>query len=533
MVISPAHDGLTLRALGRYTSGMRYLCGILLAAFGALGQAASAEKPNIIVIMADDLGYGDIGCYGAKPKNLKTPHIDNLAANGLRFTSGYCSASTCTPTRFSFLTGKYAFRQEGTGIAPPNGPAIIQPGIETLPTLMKKAGYATAVIGKWHLGLGGPNGPDWNGELKPGPRDIGFDYCYLLPTTNDRVPQVYVENWRVKNLDPKDPLWVGRKKPSPDHPTGITHRSTLKMDWSHGHNSTIHNGISRIGFYTGGHAARFRDEDLADEWVKQSNKWIEANKDNPFFLFFSSHDLHVPRIPHERFRGTSALSYRGDVIVQLDWCVGELVKTLDRLNLSDNTLIVFCSDNGPVGDDGYKDEALEKMADHSPNGPFSGGKYSVLEGGTRTPFITYWPGKIKPGVSDEMVCTIDMAASFAALTGTKLPANACPDSFNVLGALLGKKGAKGRDHLVQQDNGRGGNYGYRVGNWKLQRHDSKRKRNVVVTNKLANTPAPRFALFDLSQDVEEKVDVSKKHPKVFNRMKAGLQKIIDDGRSRP
>ena len=512
---------------------MRFLCAILLSVTPALGQAAAAEKPNIIVIMADDLGYGDIGCYGAKPKNLKTPHIDKLAANGLRFTSGYCSASTCTPTRFSFLTGKYAFRQSNTGIAPPNGPAIIQPGIETLPTLMKKAGYATAVIGKWHLGLGGPSGPDWNGELKPGPRDIGFDYCYLLPTTNDRVPQVYVENWRVKNLDPNDPLWVGRKKPSPDHPTGITHRSKLKMDWSHGHNSTIHNGISRIGFYTGGHAARFRDEDLADEWVNQSNKWIEANKDNPFFLFFSSHDLHVPRIPHERFRSTSALSYRGDVIVQLDWCVGELVKTLDRLKLSDNTLIVFCSDNGPVGDDGYKDEALEKMADHSPNGPFSGGKYSVLEGGTRTPFITYWPGKIKPGVSDEIVCTIDIAASFAALTGTKLPNDACPDSFNVLGALLGKKGAKGRDHLVQQDNGRGGNYGYRVGNWKLQRHDLKRKRNVVVTNKLANTPAPRFALFDLSKDVEEKVDVSKKHPKVFNRMKAGLQKIIDNGRSRP
>jgi len=512
---------------------MRFLFAILLAVFPALCQAAAAEKPNIIVIMADDLGFGDVGCYGAKPKNLKTPHIDKLATNGLRFTSGYCSASTCTPTRFSFLTGKYAFRQNNTGIAPPNGPAIIQPGIETLPTLMKKAGYATAIIGKWHLGLGGPSGPDWNGELKPGPRDIGFDYCYLLPTTNDRVPQVYVENWRVKNLDPNDPLWVGRKKPNPDHPTGITHRSTLKMDWSHGHNSTIHNGISRIGFYTGGHAARFRDEDLADEWVNQSKKWIEANKDNPFFLFFSSHDLHVPRIPHERFRGTSALSYRGDVIVQLDWCVGELVKILDRLKLSDNTLIVFCSDNGPVGDDGYKDEALEKMADHSPNGPFSGGKYSVLEGGTRTPFITYWPGKIKPGVSDEIVCTIDMAASFSALTGTKLPNNACPDSFNVLGALLGKKGAKGRDHLVQQDNGRGGNYGYRVGNWKLQRHDSKRKRNVIVINKLANTPAPRFALFDLSKDIEEKVDVSKKHPKVFNRMKAGLQKIIDDGRSRP
>ena len=328
-----------------------FLFAFAIGSFSSFAEKSS--KPNIIAIMADDLGYGDVGCYGAKPKNLKTPHIDRLAAGGVRFTSGYCSASTCTPTRFSFLTGKYAFRQEGTGIAPPNGPAVIKPGPETLPSLLQKAGYKTAVIGKWHLGLGGPGGPDWNGDLKPGPREIGFDYNFLLPTTNDRVPQVYVENHRVKNLDPKDPLWVGRKKPSPDHPTGITHRHTLKMDWSHGHNSTIHNGISRIGFYTGGHAARFRDEDLADEWVKQSNKWIEANKDNPFFLFFSSHDLHVPRIPHERFRGTSALSYRGDVIVQLDWCVGELVKTLARLKLSGNTLIVFCSDNGPVGDDGY------------------------------------------------------------------------------------------------------------------------------------------------------------------------------------
>jgi arylsulfatase A-like enzyme len=371
------------------------------------------------------------------------------------------------------------------------------------------------------------------GKLKPGPREIGFDYNFLLPTTNDRVPQVYVENHHVKNLDPKDPLWVGKKKPSPDHPTGQTHRKTLKMDWSHGHNSTIHNGISRIGFYTGGHKARFRDEDLADEWVKQSNIWIEANKDNPFFLFFSSHDLHVPRIPHERFRGKSGLSYRGDVIVQLDWCVGELVKTLDRLKLSKNTLIVFCSDNGPVGDDGYKDFALEKMGDHQPNGPFSGGKYSVLEGGTRTPFITYWPGRIKKGVSKEMVCTIDLAASFSALAGVNLPEAAVPDSFNVLGALLGEKGAKGRDHLVQQDNGRGGNYGYREGNWKLQRHDAKRKRNVNVTEKLANSPAPRFALFDLSEDVVEKKNVAEQNPETFERMKKELQHIIDAGRSRP
>ena len=267
--------------------------------------------------------------------------------------------------------------------------------------------------------------------------------------------------------------------------------------------------------------------------MKQSNKWIEANRDNPFFLFFSSHDLHVPRMPHERFHGTSGLGFRGDAVVQLDWCVGELVKTLDRLKLSDNTLIVFCSDNGPVGDDGYKDGALEKMGDHRPNGPFSGGKYSVLEGGTHTPFITYWPGKIAKGTSSKMVCTIDLAASFAALTGVELPKDACPDSFDVMDALLGKEDAKGRRHLVQQDNGKGGNYGFLAGKWKLQRHDSKRRHNVHVTTQLQFHPAPRFSLFDLSKDVQEKKNIADQHPKVLERMKQRLQKIIAAGRSRP
>ena len=231
-----------------------------------------AEQPNIIVIMADDLGYGDLSCYGAT--ELETPNIDKLAQEGLRFTQGYCSASTCTPTRFSFLTGKYAFRQAGAGIAPPNATALIKPGTETIASILKKAGYQTAVIGKWHLGLGQGNGPDWNGIIKPGPLEIGFDYSYLLPTTNDRVPSVYVENHRVKNLDPNDPLWVGKKRPSADHPTGKDPevRKNLKMDWSHGHNMTVHNGIGRIGFFTGGMKARWRDEDLADEWVKQSVK---------------------------------------------------------------------------------------------------------------------------------------------------------------------------------------------------------------------------------------------------------------------
>ena len=488
------------------------------------------DKPNVIVIMADDLGYGDLSCYGAT--SLETPHIDRLAAGGLRFTNGYCSASTCTPTRYSMLTGTYAFRGERTGIAPPTAPAIIQPGTATVASLLKQAGYATAVIGKWHLGLGGPEGPDWNGQLKPGPLEIGFDTCFLLPTTNDRVPQVYVHDHVVPNLDPSDPLWVGRKKPSPDHPTGLTHRETLKMDWSHGHNSTIHNGISRIGFYTGGHAARFRDEDLADKWVEKSVEFIEAHQKEPFFLFFSSHDIHVPRMPHERFQGKTSLGFRGDAIVELDWCVGELMKTLERLGLNENTLVVFCSDNGPVLDDGYKDDAIEKIGSHRAGGPYTGGKYSVYEGGTRTPFITHWKGRILPGTSDEVVCTIDLAGSLAALTGQSLPSDGYLDSFDVMNAMLGEKDAKGRDHLVQQDNGSNGTYALRSGPWKLHRYGKKSARNVVVEKQLANTKVPQFQLFNLDDDPAEKNNVIDKNPEVAKRLKAQLNDIIDSGRSR-
>jgi arylsulfatase A len=495
----------------------------------ACGQA-SAAPPNVIVIMADDLGYGDLSCYGATA--VKTPDIDRLAAGGMRFTSGYCSASTCTPSRYSLLTGSYAFRRPGTGIAPPNSPLIVPHETFTLPDLMKQAGYQTAVIGKWHLGLGGAGGPDWNGDLTPGPQELGFDYHLLLPTTNDRVPQVYVENRRVLNLDPKDPLWVGAKKPVPDHPTGITHRDTLKMDWSEGHNGTIHNGISRIGFYTGGHSARFRDEDLADKWVEKSVQWIESVRSKPFFLFFASHDLHVPRIPHERFQGVTSLGFRGDSIVQLDWCVGELMKTVERLGLAENTLFVFCSDNGPVMDDGYKDQALEKRGDHRAAGPWRGGKYSIHEGGTRTPFITHWKGRIPSGVSEETVCTIDLATSFAALAGLTLAPDAFPDSFEVMDALLGKPGAKGRDHLIQQDNGQTGNYGFRAGNWKLQRHDSRRTRNRTVEQPLADTPAPLYQLFDLTRDPGETTDVSASHPDVAERLKSQLAQLISAGRSR-
>jgi arylsulfatase A-like enzyme len=506
---------------------------IFFAILPFLGASLRAEerRPNIIVIMADDLGFGDLSCYGAK--TFETPHIDALASGGLRFTSGYCTASTCTPTRYSMLTGTYAFREKGTGIAPPSAPALIAAGTPTIASMLKSVGYRTAVIGKWHLGLGGPEGPDWNGELKPGPLEIGFDYSFLLPTTNDRVPQVYVENRRVLNLDPADPLWVGDKKPDENHPTGLTHRDTLKMDWTHGHNSTIHNGISRIGFYTGGEAARFRDEDLADKWVEKSVAWIEGNKDRPFFLYFASHDNHVPRLPHERFQGVTPHGFRTDSVVQLDWCVGELMKAVERLGLSDKTLFVFCSDNGPVMDDGYADGALEKRGEHRAAGPFRGGKYSVYEGGTRTPFVTRWKGTITPGLSDEVVSTMDLYASFATLTGAVMPRDAALDTTDVLDAFLGVKNARGRQEFVQQDNGSGGTFGFRLGNWKLLRHDSGKSRNFVVEETLGNIEVPRYQLFDLSVDPGESEDLFVTRPEVASRLETRLNEIIASGRTRP
>ena len=496
-----------------------FRCVLAAALTGAASLfAANAERaPNLIVIMADDLGFGDVGCYGATA--VATPHIDRLAAGGLRFTSGYASASTCTPTRFSFLTGTYAFRQEGTGIAAPNSPAIIRPGTETIASVLQQAGYATAVIGKWHLGLG-EEAPDWNGELKPGPLEIGFDHGFLLPTTNDRVPQVFVEDHRVLNLDPADPLWVGNDPP-PGQPTGETHRDALRMDWSRGHNQTIHNGISRIGYYTGGHAARFRDEDLADAWVERSVAWIEANRERPFFLFFAAHDIHVPRMPHERFQGKSGLGYRGDAIVEFDWCVGEIVAALDRFGLTENTLIVLCSDNGPVLDDGYQDGAAERNGDHRPAGPFSGGKYTVQEGGTRTPFITSWPGRIAPGVSEAVVSTIDLAASAATLAGATPSTGAFPDSVNVLAALLGESGANGRASLLQQGNF-ANHLGLRAGEWKLVRQ----RQQPGANRRPAALPDDRYRLYHVVTDPAETRDVADEHPDILRTLVAQMNTLL-------
>ena len=491
----------------------------------SLAQAQPVQsKPNIIIIYADDLGYADVGCYGAT--QVKTPNIDRLANEGLLFTDGHAPAATCTPSRFAMLTGQYAWRQNGTGIARVDASLIIVRETMTMPDLMKKSGSQTGVVGKWHLGLGPNGGPNWNARIKPGPLEIGFDYAFLIPATGDRVPCVYVENHHVVNLDPKDPIQVNFKKRVGSEPIGKEHPELLKMHPSHGHDRTIINGISRIGYMTGGKTAHWKDEDMADDITSKALKFIDRNAAEPFFLFFSLHDIHVPRVPHPRFVGKTAMGPRGDAIVQTDWCVGEIMEKLDDLNIADSTLILFTSDNGPVIDDGYQDDAVEKLVKHNPAGPLRGGKYSAFEAGTRVPWIMRWPGKIKPGKSSALVSQVDLPSSFAHLANVEVPHDAIPDSFNVMDALLGNS-KSGRDHLVEQAR----TLSLRVGEWKWISPAKGARINKNTNTELGNDP--KGLLYYLGDDLGEKRELSNAYPEKAQEMERLLSQIKENKRSRP
>jgi len=507
---------MAVRHLGRF---------IEEPAFAAETSATTTATPNVVVILADDVGYGDVGCYGAT--KVKTPNIDKLATQGVRFTDAHASAATCTPTRYSLLTGQYAWRKPGTGILSGLAKLSIDTDRLTLPAMMKRAGYATGCVGKWHLGLGDGN-VDYNGEIKPGPLEIGFDYSYIIPATGDRVPCVYVENHRVVGLDPADPIQVSYSKKVGNEPTGRENPELLKMKHSHGHDRTIINGIGRIGYMTGGKAARWVDEDMAATITAKAVDYIEKNKDRPFFLYFATHEIHVPRVPPERFRGSSQCGLRGDVVQEFDWSVGQVVDTLDRLGLADNTLVIVTSDNGPVLDDGYADGAVEHANGHNPSGPLRGGKYSNYEGGTRMPFVVRWPKRVKPGTSDALVCQIDLLASLAKLTGQKLPHDAGPDSMEVLDALLGQS-KQGRDSLVEQAR----SLAIRKGKWKyIPSGRGRKSKKKTPGAKAARAETDKAELYDLSTDLAEKKNLAAKHPEKVRELADLLRSIREKGRSR-
>ncbi|WP_373511198.1 arylsulfatase [Persicitalea sp.] len=477
------------------------------------------ERPNILVVYLDDLGYGDVSAYGQN--TLPTPNIDALAKGGIRFTNGYATSATCTPSRYGLLTGIYPWRNEKARILPGDAPLLIDTTIVTLPKMLKQAGYRTAVVGKWHLGIGDGN-VDWNEELHGNPNDVGFDYSYIMAATTDRTPTVYIENRRVVGLTADDPIQVSYKENFPGEPTAISNPELMtKQKWHHGHNQSVHNGIPRIGYQKGGKSALWHDEDMADVFLNQAKAFIDDNNPEktgePFFLYYALQQPHVPRVPHPRFVGKSGMGPRGDAIVEADWCLGEIMKKLEADGLAENTLVLFSSDNGPVLNDGYYDDAVEKIGDHQAAGPLRGGKYSLFEAGTKVPFIAYWKGRIEPQVSDALVCQVDFVGSLAELVGQKNPS---ADSQNTLAAFLGES-KKGRDELVLEATGR---LAFRQGNYILI---PAYKGNALSKQVNIETGiAPEAHLFDITKDPGQRENIAKAQPEKLSEMKNAMQKAV-------
>jgi arylsulfatase A-like enzyme len=483
-------------------------------------KITTQQFPNVIFIYADDLGFGDLSCYGAT--KINTPNLDKLAAQGIRFTNGHSTSATCTPSRYALLTGQYPWRKAGTSILPGDAALIVPTDRTTLPKIFQKAGYKTAIVGKWHLGLGNETVVNWNGEIKPGPNETGFDYSFIFPATADRVPTVFIENHHVVGLDTEDPISVDYKQKIGNEPTGKENPELLKLQATpnHGHNQTIVNGVGRIGFMTGGKTARWTDEEIPLTFLQKAKDFIDSNRSRSFFLFYALTEPHVPRMPSTIFKGTSRLGLRGDAILQLDWAVGEIMKQLKETGIEKNTIVIFSSDNGPVLDDGYLDGAVTRINGHTPWGPLRGGKYSAYEAGTRVPFIVSWPGKVQPKISDALICQIDFIASFSKMLNQSIPAGEAFDSENILDALLGRSNI-GRSVLVQQ----GGALSIVKNGWKyIAPNNGPANTNPNLTNiETGNLATPQ--LYNLNEDVGEKMNLAEKYPEKVIELEALLETI--------
>jgi arylsulfatase A-like enzyme len=481
-------------------------------------SSTQAVKPNIVIFYVDDLGYGDLSSYGMTA--TQTPNVDALANEGIRFTDAHSSAATCTPSRYSLLTGQFAFRNDAA-ILPGDAPLIIDHTKPTLPKMLKKAGYKTAVVGKWHLGLG-DGFVDWNKDVKPGPIELGFDYSFLMPATGDRVPTVYLENHKVVNLDPNDPITISYEERIGDRPVGTESPELLKQTADLQHSRTIVNGISRIGWMAGGKSAEWVDEDFPHVFTEKAKDFIKDSKDEPFMLFFPFHDIHVPRVPNEMFAGKSGMGPRGDAILQMDWMTGQIVDELKKQGVYDNTIILYSSDNGPVMDDGYADQAEELKGEHDPAGGFRGGKYSAYEAGTRVPMIVTYPnGLKKSGDSDALISHIDFYKSLATLAGATLAEGEAIDSVDVLPALLDST-LDAREEMLEESF----TLALRSGKWKYVAPFSGTTPGWLA-NKTAieNGLMIEAQLFDLSKDVKEQINVAAQHPDVVAKLHGRIQAI--------
>lgn len=492
----------------------------LTATAAQKGHHKTSGRPNVIIIVADDLGYGDLGCYGAQ--GVSTPNVDRLAQEGTRFTDCHAVASVSTPSRYSLLTGEYAWRKPDTDVAQGNAAMIIKPNQFTVADLFKSRGYATAAIGKWHLGLGDQTGQqDWNAPLAEGPGDLGFDYSYIMAATSDRVPCVFIENGAVANYDASQPIEVSYRKPFEGVPTGQSNPELMyNLKPSHGHNMAIVNGIGRIGYMKGGGRALWKDEDIADSITAHALRFIRQHANEPFMMYLCTNDVHVPRFPHPRFRGKSTMGLRGDAIAQFDWTVGQVTGLLRKLGIDDNTLVILTSDNGPVLDDGYQDRAEELLGNHRPAGPFRSGKYSSFEGGTAVPFITRWPGNVAKGAeSHALISHIDFLGSMASLLGVTIPQRQAIDTRNQLPSWLGRDSV-GRSYVIEQSTSRV--LSVRTKQWKYI-EPSRGPKMITWGPKIETGNNPEPQLYDVGASAYEATNVATENPATVTQLQAILK----------
>ncbi len=489
-----------------------------LTALHAADGPKQVSKPNIVFILADDLGYGDIGCYGAT--KVRTPNIDRLAREGMRFTDTHSPASVCTPSRYNLMTGRYCWRTwAGHGTLWANDPLLIEETRMTIASLLRGAGYDTGCVGKWHLGFGKPGTPDWddllgpdfNSELRPGPLDVGFDYFYGMPAVGQH-PNIFIEGRRVVGLDPRDPIRF-INDPRPEFQVEYFKRprtspTNLQM--------------------ASGKSAEYPFEDAALHLTGKAVSYIEQHREKPFFLYFAHRNIHSPLRPNARFKGTSEIGVYGDFIHELDWSVGEVLTTLDRLKLTDNTLVFFSSDNGGVHPSNRTND-YPGIRGHKINGPLRGQKTEIYEGGHRVPFLARWPGHVKAASqSNQLLALTDLLATFAELTNRKVPRDAGEDSFSFLSTLLSTTANQPvRQSLVTDS--MMGLFAIQEGHWKLIQGQGSgghyRKDGSVATDPLGQ-------LYNLANDIGENKDLYAEMPDLVAHLTALLEKIKKDGRSR-
>jgi arylsulfatase A len=473
-----------------------------LAQAGAPAQAKS--RPNIILVLADDLGWGSLNSYGANPALVRTPHCDRLAREGRRFTDANAPASVCTPSRYGLLTGRYCWRSRlKRDVLKYYEPALIEPGRLTIASLLKRHAYRTAAIGKWHLGYGSQPRLDYTGLLKPGPLEIGFDYHFGVPATHGDVTGVFVEGHRVAGINPGP-----RKTPVPKN---------------------LYFGREYLGL----NAPDRREDEVMDRLTDKAVAWLEEqDASHPFFLYFAPVAVHFPITPSAERKGSSRAGSFGDWIHELDASVGRVLNALDRKKLSGNTLVIFTSDNGSViNREGAEADAIR--AGLAVNGRWRGRKHSIFEGGSRVPFLARWPGRIQAGsVSDEPVILTDLLATVAAIVGETLPpsSQAAEDSHDILPALLGDApGRPLREAMVLHS--AEGVFAVRQGPWKWI--EGRPHPDVKTPAGGARSEEHRQQLYDLSQDPEEARDLLARHPEQAQRLARLLDKYRKQGFSRP